>query len=38
MEQNDLIAFDKEALKIIHEANEGQAMRQLDIIEDPRKS
>ena len=36
MEQNDLIAFDKEALKIIHAANEGQAMRQLDIIEDPR--
>ena len=38
LEQNDLIAFDEEALKIIHEANEGQAVRQLGIIENPRKS
>ena len=36
MEQNDLITYVKEALKIIHEANEGQAMRQLDIGENPR--
>ena len=36
--QNDLIAFVKEALKIIHEANKGQAMRQLGIVENPRKS
>ncbi len=34
----ELIAFDKEALKIIHAANEGQAVRQLDIIEDPRNN
>ena len=38
LEQNDLIAFVKEALKIIHEANEGQAMRQLIIVENPRES
>ena len=38
LEQNDLIAFVKEALKIIHEASEDQAMRQLGIVENPRKS
>ena len=38
LEQSDLSAFVKEALKIIHEANEGQAMRQLGIVENPRKS
>ena len=29
LEQDDLIAFVEEALKIIHEADEGQAMMQL---------
>ena len=38
LEQNDLIAFVEEALKIIHEANEGEAIRQLGIVENPRKS
>ena len=38
LEQNDLIAFVEEALKIIHEANEGAEVRQLGIIENPRKS
>ena len=38
LEQDDLIAFVEEALKIIHEANEGQAMRQLIIVENPRES
>ena len=38
LEQDDLIAFVKEALKIIHEANEGQAMRQVTIVENPRES
>ena len=38
LEQNELIAFVEEALKVIHEANEGQNIRQLGIIENPRKS
>ncbi len=31
--QDDLVAFVKEALKIIHETYEGQAMRQVTIVE-----
>ena len=38
LEQNDLVAFGKEALKIIHKANQGQALRQLGIGENPRRS
>ena len=38
MEQNDLVAFGKKALKILHEANQDQALRQLGIGENPRKS
>ena len=38
LEQNDLIAFDEEALKIIYEANKGQAVQQLGIVENPRES
>ena len=37
LEQNDLCAFDREALKIIHKANQSQALRQLGIGENPRK-
>ena len=38
LEQNDLITCGKEALKIIHKANQGQALRQLGIGHNPRKS
>ena len=36
--QNESIAFVEEALKIIHEANEGAEIRQLGIVENQRKS
>ena len=36
--QDDLAAMVEEALQIIHEADEGQAMRQLTIVENPRES
>ena len=38
LEQNDLIAFVEEALKIIQETNKDQNLRQLGIVENPRKS
>ena len=38
LKQSDLITFGKEALKITHKVNQGQALRQLGIGEDPRKS
>ena len=38
LEQSDLSAFVEEALKIIHEASKGQAIRQLSVIENPRES
>ena len=37
LEQNDLCAFGREALKIVHKANQGQALRELNIGENPRK-
>ena len=36
--QNDLTTFGEETPNIIHEANEGQAMRQLSVVENARKS
>ena len=36
--QNDLTPFGEETPNIIHEANEGQAMRQLSVVENARKS
>ena len=36
--QNDLPTFGEETPNIIHEANEGQAMRQLSVVENARKS
>ena len=38
LEQSELIAFVEEALKTIHEVNEGAERRQLGIIENPQKS
>ena len=38
LEQSDSSAFVGEALKIIQEASEGQATRQLSVIENPRES
>ena len=38
LEQSDLSTFVEEALKIIHEASKGQAIRQLSVIENPRES
>ena len=38
LEQIVFIAFVKEALEIIHEANEGQEIRQVGIIENPTES
>ncbi len=38
LEQNDLFAFGKEALKVLHEANQDQALLQLGVGEDPRKA
>ena len=38
LEQNDLVTVGKEDLKIIHKANQGQALRQLGIGENPRES
>ena len=38
LEQIEFIAFVKEALEIIHEANEGQEIRQVGIIENPTES
>ena len=38
LEQNDLCAFGRKAPKIIHEASQGQTLRQSNIGENPRKS
>ena len=38
LEQNELIAFVGDALKFIHEANEGAEIRQLGIVENLRVS
>ena len=38
LEQSELIASVEEALKTIHEVNEGAEIRQLGIIENPQKS
>ena len=38
LEQNDLISFVETALKSIHEVKEGAKVRQLGIMEEPRKS
>ena len=38
LEQSDLTTFGEEIPNIIHEASEGQAIRQLSVVENPRKS
>ena len=38
VEQSDLTTFGEEIPNIIHRANEGQAIRQLSVVQNPRKS